>query len=330
MPLLAVNYHQINTSSKSNYMNGLSVDLFLEHLKFLRKNFELVGLNDLNNLNINNKNYCIITFDDGLSCHYNIVFQLMKEHAFSAAFFVSGLNVKNSTVTQVHKFQYIRSHMDLAEISYRLDKFLLNNEIKIPKEKISAKEIRKRYRYDNFDMAKIKYIINYFLPQYDRDIFINMLFNELIDDEKSFVNNWYLTNNQIKEMQSTFSCIGSHAFSHNPLAKMSEKDLLYELKESKKILEKLTLKKITAVSYPLGNLGAVGKREGEKAKEVGYKFGFTMEREWNNSLKHPLMLARIDCNDLPVVGKSPLFYINKKILHKIDGSISKRSIFISG
>ena len=86
-------------------------------------------------------------------------------------------------------------------------------------------------------------------------------------------------------------------------------------------------KEITAISYPLGNPGAVGIREGKISEKAGYKIGFTMEREWNRSLKNPLMLARVDCNDLPEIGKKPLFYFNNNNLYRNNGKVSRRSLF---
>ena len=49
-----------------------------------------------------------------------------------------------------------------------------------------------------------------------------------------------------------------------------------------------------------------------------------MERELNNTYEDKLLLARIDCNDLPIVGKSPLFKIEDKKLIKLNGSLSGR------
>ena len=109
---------------------------------------------------------------------------------------------------------------------------------------------------------------------------------------------------------------------------MSEDELNYELVESKKVIEQITEKEIIAISYPLGNPGSVGIREGKKSKQLGYKIGFTMEREWNNSLNNPLMLARIDCNDLPEIGKTPYFYFDNNKLYNKNGKYSKRSLFV--
>jgi len=331
MPLLAVNYHHIGLSDKTiNSLNGISKDDFLNHLKFLKNHFHLIGLNDIMKVDIKEKNYCIITLDDGLSCHYDIVYQLMKEYDFPAAFFVSALNFKKNKVTQIHKFQYIRSQISKEKLEDSLNEFLSENKIEMKPNYITEKEVKKRYRYDDVKTGKVKYIINYLLLNNDRNFFINEIFNYIVRNEKEFVNKWYLSKNQIKEMHSNDSCIGSHAFSHEPLAKMNEDELLYELVESKKAIEEITDKEITAISYPLGNPGAVGVREGKKSKEAGYKIGFTMEREWNNSLTNPLMLARIDCNDLPKIGKNPLFYIKNNNLYNNDGTFSKRkrSLFV--
>ena len=217
--------------------------------------------------------------------------------------------------------------MTPVELIGELDLFLKKHKIDVANFVKSESSIRKRYRYDNIDIAKAKYIINYCLDDIIKNLFIDTFFNNLINDEKSFAKEWYLNEDQLIEMRKFYDCIGSHAMSHNPLAKMSIKDVNYELIESKKILESVILNPVTSISYPLGNKGAVSKRDGILADEAGYKFGFTMEREWNNTLNNPTFLARIDCNDLPAIGKKPIFFIKNNKLYRSDGTSSKRTLY---
>lgn len=56
------------------------------------------------------RNSCLITFDDGLKCHYEIVFKLMKEYNFPVHFFISSQPLKEKKAIEVHKSQYVRAN----------------------------------------------------------------------------------------------------------------------------------------------------------------------------------------------------------------------------
>ena len=71
----------------------------------------------------------------------------------------------------------------------------------------------------------------------DRNEFINILFNNLFVDEAAFTKEWYINEEQIKEMDDFLPCIGSHAHSHIPLGKLSDREANYELKKVKKFLK---------------------------------------------------------------------------------------------
>ena len=61
--------------------------------------------------------------------------------------------------------------------------------------------------------------------------------------------------------------IGSHTLSHANLTLLSDDDLVRELSESKKILEDLTGKQVTSLSFPFGRVNA---RVWKTAQALGY------------------------------------------------------------
>ena len=154
------------------------------------------------------------------------------------------------------------------------------------------------YRYDDIETARSKYLINYVLPNGVKSALLDELFLDVIEDENSFCNKWYMSENEVNILQREFQCIGSHAWTHRPLATLKKKDVIVELKDSKALLEKITGSRIHALSYPFGNPHAVGTREVICAQKAGYKIGFTMNRIQNVNLENPLSINRFDCNDI--------------------------------
>lgn len=87
--------------------------------------------------------------------------------------------------------------------------------------------------------------------------------------------NPYMTVDQVKELSENGIDIQSHTFSHKDLNSMSYDDQLNEFIKSKKSLEKLTSKKITAIAYPKGLFNDDTLKA---SKDAGYDIGFTVKK----------------------------------------------------
>ncbi len=77
----------------------------------------------------------------------------------------------------------------------------------------------------------------------------------------------HLSRQQIRELSDSGQEIGSHTLTHANLPFLNNRDLEKELKDSKKILEDITGKEITSISFPYGSWN---KHVWEKAMESGY------------------------------------------------------------
>ena len=125
----------------------------------------------------------------------------------------------------------------------------------------------------------------------------------------------YMTEKMIKELSNYGMAIGSHTITHRFLTKLSKSEIIKELRESKKLLEKITLKEVKYLSIPGGR---VNKKILKLAKDVGYKSVFTSHIGFNSlKLNTFLNLKRIP------IKQNITFEQFKKILN---GKISKKYI----
>ena len=83
-----------------------------------------------------------------------------------------------------------------------------------------------------------------------------------------------MSEKQIIELSTTHFEIFSHTVSHKPLTEFEDDRLITEMTESKHTLEKLTGKKVAAISYPIG---VYNPRVCQAAEQAGYEFGFTTD-----------------------------------------------------
>ena len=109
----------------------------------------------------------------------------------------------------------------------------------------------------------------------------------------------YMRWEQIKELHDNGMTVGSHGMTHRILTELNDRDLDYELKESKKILEQRLGLTIDYLSIPRG---FYHQKVIQKAKEVGYKAIFTSDSKDNADFK----IGRI-----PVKGNWDLTYFTR-------------------
>ena len=78
----------------------------------------------------------------------------------------------------------------------------------------------------------------------------------------------YMTWEQLGQMQSSGMSIQSHALTHRPLTEMKEEGLLFELRESKNIIEDKLSARVSHLSLPHG---LKEERIWDLAREIGYR-----------------------------------------------------------
>jgi peptidoglycan/xylan/chitin deacetylase (PgdA/CDA1 family) len=115
-------------------------------------------------------------------------------------------------------------------------------------------------------------------------------YNYNIYDE--FPERTILTSKEIKEMLPWFE-FQSHGMNHAVLTKCDDHELIYELTESKEIIQNITGQTVFALAYPY-NLAS--KREKKAAIDAGYKIGRTGKGILNHQSQDHMQLYSIPIN----------------------------------
>jgi peptidoglycan-N-acetylglucosamine deacetylase len=85
--------------------------------------------------------------------------------------------------------------------------------------------------------------------------------------------NKVISSDTIKAIAKDFE-IGGHTYNHTRLTQVDDNSMIYELTESKNILESIVQKEVVSFCYPWG---LYDKRVTEKVKESGYKLARTVK-----------------------------------------------------
>jgi len=90
--------------------------------------------------------------------------------------------------------------------------------------------------------------------------------------------NGYMDWNHIDQLVKAGISVQSHAFSHQPLETLSEKEIYNELYMSKKLIEEQTGQQVSAISFPHGSYN---ENIINAAHKIGYRMFFTSDVSCN-------------------------------------------------
>jgi peptidoglycan/xylan/chitin deacetylase (PgdA/CDA1 family) len=243
-----------------------------------------------------NGKFFIFTFDDGLRCQYINGLKILRKFSVGGLFFIPTC-ILDEKALFVHKLHFIRSKLDDETILELLYKSFSD----IADVKLDEVILNRQYRYDSPQSAKLKYLLNFTLAKREarRDEFINTLLGDLID-YNVFFKQTYMSCDGIREL-GELDYLGTHGHYHLPLAQLQYKSAYADIETSINILKEITGREICAISYPYGGPTAASKEVENICCNLGLKIGFSMQRGVNEDadiIKSPLMLKRIDVNDL--------------------------------
>lgn len=239
-------YHDIRDSKsyKKRYdlKSFLKIDEFKKHIDYIVKNYKVIKTKDIvNNIN-SDENLAIITFDDGLKDHYDII-NILLEYKITGTFLIPTLPISDGKMIHSHKIQFILASEDESILKNRILKMIEGDKNEIY-EKYSVTNVK-----DNWWSKDMIFITN-FLRYGDKYKHItNFLFEEIVTkNEKNFCKDFYLNEEQVVEMINSDMEIGGHGYTSDIL---NDDNMFNEIDKSIDYIKKFHDNDII-FSYPNG------------------------------------------------------------------------------
>ena len=310
--LTVCNFHYIRSHFDAPFPSifGVTPSEFENQLCELAKIGEFINqsqlINDIDFILDSDKNYILITFDDGLQEQYLLAKPILDRHNIQAIYFINSINFIEKKVSLMHKIHLLRSQISPEDLVNRIQ-----NELSLDATNLTAEERSKaelHYNYDNKESAHLKYLLNFKLSTDQTTKIIDALFLVNFDADE-VVSDLYMTTNQLQEL-TRMNMLGSHSHSHFALGLLSPENIANEIYITREFIDNFEHNKQHSISYPYGSIEACKNPVQTIAKQHGYSVGFTMERGINNKNSNKLLLKRFDCNDLPG-GKNEIFFKNE-------------------
>ena len=211
---------------------------------------------------------CLVTFDDGLRCQAELALPVLDRLGVPGLFFVSGMPLAEERVLDVHKVHRIREALADEEILAVLG-------VNAPSAPTG------RHVYDDPLAAGVKELLAGRSSE-ELDALLAVGGAEVGLD-------LYMAAEDVAELERR-GMLGAHGYSHSAVE---------DLARGADVLERVTGSRPRTMSYPYGR--PIPGAE-------GFAAAFTTERKLNADLAEPLLLGRLDANDIPG-GRRPLLVL---------------------
>lgn len=241
----------------------------------------------------------ILTFDDGVSDHYDHVYPELARRGIWGIFYVSTGVHHSGKMLDVHRVHVLLGRHGGSRVLAELNEIVTDQML--ASERIEEFHAR-TYRLQDNDAAtmQVKRMLNYFVSYDHREQVLDTLCGRLLPEEAELKQSYYATPAQLREMQAGGMTIGSHTVSHPVMSRLSDEEQAREIQDSFSFLEEacggLPLK---TFCYPYGGFHTFTPDTERMLTEQGCLFSFNVEQreiETADLLKRPQALPRYDCN----------------------------------
>lgn len=328
-PLLTiVAYHYVRDLARSRYpaIKGLNLEDFKEQLAYLRKYYYLAGVAEVLAALAGETdlpaNTAWLTFDDGYLDHFTEVFPLLSEYKIEGLFFPVAQAVKEGRVLDVNKIHFVlAASPGPGPILQTLEELLA--EARETYQLASWVWYWEHYagtcRFDPPEVVFIKEMLQKVLPQPLRAQVVDRLFQKFVTrDEAAFAGELYMNLEQLRLMQAGGMYIGGHGYDHVWLDTLPPDRQQEEAARTREFLGEVGAPQERWIfSYPYG---AVNDTLVIILQEHGCSAGLTVEMGVANLKRdRPLLLPRLDTNDLPRDGRARPNRWTKLVMQELAG-----------
>jgi peptidoglycan/xylan/chitin deacetylase (PgdA/CDA1 family) len=289
--LTIVMYHYVRDGARVHARTVAELEAQLDHAA---RGYEVVGCAEVERGDWPD-DACLLTFDDGLREHLEVVAPALEARGLRGVFCPPGRPVLERRVLDVQKTQFLLAASDdhaalgerVLELAHVEDEAAFRARNTPP------------HRFDPPETVFVKRALQDGLPEPERTAILDRLFAERVtDDERAFADDLYLTLEECRELARRGHDVIGHGYEHRRLGLLDERAQREELERTRAFVADAGGR--WALCYPYGSRNETTLR---LLGEAGCRLGLTTEPRRATPGDALLELPRIDTNDLELVSE---------------------------
>jgi len=296
---LSLCYHYIRPNKELDLFSrllGINIQEFQNHISMLKKNYEILDLNDLLDFFKNKKSTkfqkigMLLTFDDGLSDHYEAA-KILHQNSICGTFFIPTCIIDEKLPANPIIIHYVIAKFGISTFINEFNS--IKNNFNLPKGDF---ELHFSPGDDIWKIiSEIKTIFKYTLDySLSRQILLQIYEKLFLPEFPNAMEIMHLTKDQISDMIQMGHSVGTHSHTHISLhgqnypKNIFEKEIIYP----KNYLESHFGTSVLSMSYPFGQPQDCFSSNDLKLMTNDYELCFTVNDILNSSNTSPLEIGR--------------------------------------
>lgn len=267
--LLVLNYHRIGDAASSPLDSGVfsaTQQQFDGQLAWLKSHADVIGLDDLDSAVAGSSGrFILITFDDGYLDNYELALPVLKRHSVPATFFITTGFIDGRRVAWWDEIAWMVKHAERGRWPRRM-------------------LVRGAARPD-WTAEEMPAVIHQLLQIYkglatgEGPEFLDEIAQATASGRcaMTYDSAPWMTWDQIRELQSAGQSIGAHTVTHPVLARCTREQQRTEITGSKRRIEDVLKRPVTAFSYPVGTADAFTVETENLIREAGIRWAFNFQ-----------------------------------------------------
>jgi peptidoglycan/xylan/chitin deacetylase (PgdA/CDA1 family) len=288
--LTVLTYHRVGPGPAVHDVDAgvvtTTAKTFDRQLDFLKRRFDVVNVEEVAEAAAGGAplppSPLAITFDDGYKDNFDVALPLLRKHNLTATFFIATQYVDERRLFWWDRIAYMlkSSSLPKVELAYPYPKALV-------------------LRGEAQRAASIRAAIHIVKEQYDLDL---PLFLEHLSDcagvpydrerEVTLARDHVMTWPEVRALRAAGMSVQSHTHTHRLLHTLRPDALDEELLRSRRILESVLGRRVTAIAYPVGKEPTSPRVIREAVRKAGYTIAFSNRPGINPMPEYDLLDAK--------------------------------------
>lgn len=236
----------------------------------------------------------LLTFDDALSDHADVVLPILESRGLRGVFFVQTGVLSAPVMAAAHQIHLLMCRLGDAGLCEAVRRWLAVHAAEHAARvdaSADAEDARRLYHYETPERARLKYLLSRALPMDVRGRLLDALFAEHVGDAAETAARWYLRWDQLARMQRLGHTIGGHGHRHLPYDLLSPDERRRDLLRCAQALGDGLGADRRPFSYPYGCCDDAIARS---CANAGFVNGFTTRERWVDASDGDFHLGRVD------------------------------------
>jgi len=301
--LWVVTYHYVRDLRATRYpkIKGLDTKAFRTQIAYLRERCEIASLESalafLAGRYAPPKDLCLLTFDDGLKEHYEVVAPLLQGCGAQGVFALITRCAEGTWVAPAHKNHFLMATSSLQAYRASYEACLRDRIGQLP-DAVPRATLEASYRWDDLETSKLKYMINFQTPAHLRDDILSQLFAETIGNEEEFARELYLSFDEARDMQANGMVMAGHSHTHPPLSSLGDAQGEEVGNCARRLFAECREQATWPFVYPFGKSDSFDEQSIEALRAHGFHCAFSTESGPSSPEDDLFRLRRIDTNEV--------------------------------